>query len=234
MYKCACILLIVCSGWSQNRYPGEDQTTNSPVPKEYEDLLTTPRMKDESRHVFVPSPDIDSRSRPPGESISVAELQHKTPGKAKDAFLRAEKLVRAGRHDEAVAQLEAATRYDPKFAAAFAASGIEYALLGRLSEAQTSLTRAIELDPDSWQAFYNLGLVSFQLGDLAAAERNVRHALELSKTDPTLHLFLACLLSLNDKTGAEAIAHVQYAARRIRATKPVLAIPVEPRPQAKE
>jgi Flp pilus assembly protein TadD len=150
--------------------------------------------------------------------ISVFALQHKVPRRAAHAYQQAVKLAQQGNHEAAAAQFEAAIRYDAKFAGAYNSLGIEYARLGRLKPAQTALMKASELDPQFWPTFYNLGIVSFLAGDLPQAERQVRQAIALQGSDVRLHILLACLLSLNDETGADAIAQLQFAARKMKAS----------------
>ena len=76
-----------------------------------------------------------------------------------------------------------------------------------------TVRRSLALDPISWASHYDLGVILYQTGDLPGAERSVRRALELSRTNVQVHTLRGLLLWRQEETRAEALEHLQDAAR---------------------
>ena len=89
------------------------------------------------------------QKKPAGETVSVSQLQHKVPREAAKMFQRALKFSKAGEHEKAVAELEAALRRDPQFASAENQLGAEYAYLERWEEAEQAFRRLTGIEPNS-------------------------------------------------------------------------------------
>jgi Flp pilus assembly protein TadD len=151
--------------------------------------------------------------RPSGEVVSVAQLRHKVPKRARKDFERANRLSRAGEHKKAVKELEAAIARDPDYAAAYDQLGVEYGDLGQLNTAEAKIRHSLALDPTSWRGYYNLGVIRLRTGDAAGAEKNAQRALTLSKGEPKAHLMLGMLLCLHPETWSAGLEHVRIAAR---------------------
>jgi tetratricopeptide (TPR) repeat protein len=151
--------------------------------------------------------------QPSGRSVSVAQLRHKPPKSAQQSVARGAKLSQAGDHRRAAEEFEKAIARDPQFANAHDRLGVEYAQLGSYPEAEAEVRRSLALDPASWTGHYDLGVLLFQTGDYPGAEQSVRRALELSKNNAQIHLFLGLLLARRVETRADALKHLQYAAR---------------------
>lgn len=132
-----------------------------------------------------------------GGSISIRQLQHKVPKEALRAASRAHRSSRAGRHSEAILELEAAILRDPEFASAQNALGIEYGRCGRLEDAAAAFHRVIELAPDEWTGHYNLALTMLRSGDPQRAVENARRALQLAPAQPAVNMFLDYLGAAN-------------------------------------
>jgi tetratricopeptide (TPR) repeat protein len=161
--------------------------------------------------------------RPPTGSVSVAQLRHKPPKNAQKAVARGAKFSQAGDHQRAAEEFERAVAADPEFANAYDHLGAEYAQLTRYPEAEAALQRSLTLDPASWTGHYYLALTLYQKGDLSAAQRSARRALELSQNDVKVHTLLGLLLWHPLETRAEALEHLQYAARSSSEAKKLLA-----------
>jgi tetratricopeptide (TPR) repeat protein len=187
--------------------------------KGYEDMLLTPHMKDELRLEDVGAV---GRTRPSGESVSVARLKHRVPKRASKLFEQAARLSASGDREQACSRLETAIRLDPMFAAAYTQLGIEYMHLGRLYDALQSLNRAAEIDPDSWDEHYALAILFYQAGDLVRAEESARRALALAHTNAAVHLVLGYILCFRNETKAEGIDYLRYAARSLPYAREVL------------
>ncbi len=153
------------------------------------------------------------RNRPVADSVSVAQLRHKPTRNAQKSVTRGAKLSLAGDHQRAAEEFEKAVAADPDFARAHRGLGLEYAQLERYGEAETELLRSLMLDPGSWIGHYNLAVVFYKTQDLPAAERCLRRALEFSRANVQVHILLGQLLWRRLETRAEALEHLQYAAR---------------------
>jgi Flp pilus assembly protein TadD len=156
-------------------------------------------------------------------TVSVAQLRYKPKKNAQKSVTRGAKLSEAGDHRRAAEEFERAVTNDPEFANAYDRLGVEYAQLGRYKEADVTVRRSLALDPTAWTSHYDLGVILYQTGDLAGAERSVRRALELSKANTQVHTLLGLLLWRQVQTRAEALEHLQYAARSSPQAKELLA-----------
>ena len=155
-------------------------------------------------------------ARPTGQSISLAQLQHRVPKEARKTFDRAKKLSKAGNHEQAAKELERAAADDPEFAAAWGELGGEYGSLKRWAEAERVLRRSLSLDANLWTVHYNLAVVQFQLGDISGAQQSARTALDYAPNDARVHLLLGLLLYQNFKTRDEGMAHLKNAAHTLK------------------
>jgi Flp pilus assembly protein TadD len=165
-----------------------------------------------------------AQEKPTGETISVTQLQHKVPKAATKDFERAIKFSRAGEHEKAAAQLEAALRRDPEFASAENQIGAEYSYLGRWDEAENAFRRCTNIEPGSWMGHYNLALTLYSRGDLPGAEQSTRRALALSSENPRIRMLLGELLVLRDQTRAEGLTELRFAARTLSDARWVLRV----------
>lgn len=161
---------------------------------------------------LIQSPE-PKRNRPAADSVSTAELRHKPTRNAQKFVTRGVQLSQAGDHPRAAEEFEKAVAADPGFARAYRGLGLEHAQLERYAEAETELLRSLTLDPESWIGHYNLAVVLYKTQDLPAAERCLRRALELSSANVQVHTLLGQVLWRRLETRAEALEHLQYAAR---------------------
>jgi tetratricopeptide (TPR) repeat protein len=157
-----------------------------------------------------------------GQTVSVQQLRHKVPKEAAREFQHALKLSRAGEHDRAVAELEAALDRDPELSSAADRLGVEYIYLNRWEAAEKAFRRSIDLDPAWWMGHYNLGLVRYVRGDQAGAEQSMRRALALSSENAKIHLALGAMLIKREETRTEGIGELKVAARTLADAKRAL------------
>jgi tetratricopeptide (TPR) repeat protein len=148
-----------------------------------------------------------------GRSVSVAELRHKPGKKARRAAEEAQKFARSGDHLRAVAALEKAVTLDPEFVGAHGNLGAEYAFLHRYGEAAAELQRAVALDPSAAWLQSNLAFALLQSGQLVEAEQWARRAVALSGSNAKARYVLGWVLARRPENRAEAIEHLQFAAR---------------------
>ena len=114
------------------------------------------------------------------------------PDFAPAALGRGQLLLRLGRAEEAIPNLEAAL-LGADSAAAHDGLGVAYALAGDSARAHVHLHRAVELAPDRPFFLLHLGLFTAESGDPAGAERLLRSAVALDPGFPPARLGLAAL-----------------------------------------
>jgi tetratricopeptide (TPR) repeat protein len=85
------------------------------------------------------------------------------------ALLKGERLTREGRFDDAILQLETATRLLPQEARAWNHLGLAYHGASRSADAARAYQQALSLDHNLAAAQYNLGCLRLEQGDLNGA-----------------------------------------------------------------
>lgn len=109
-------------------------------------------------------------------------------------------LVRAHRHDEALAAAQRASERGPDDAFTLDTIGVVLSLLGRHGEALDYFRRALAYAPDSAEHRYNLAAAQQFAGDFAGAEQSYLTALRI---DPQLHRAYSSLVSLRKQSDAD-------------------------------
>ena len=163
------------------------------------------------------------RSEPvSGRSVSADLLRHVVPKEAKKAVDSSLKSSARGEYAKAHRALTVAIAADPEFPDAYNALGVLYARETRYGDAEVAFRRALSLDPEAAAVHYNLGLTYLLAGYLPAAEQSARQALSTAPTDNRAHMLLGYLLAANADKRAEAMEHLQAAARTIPEAKKIL------------
>jgi tetratricopeptide (TPR) repeat protein len=112
--------------------------------------------------------------------------------------LRAFWLEQQGRYDDALRDLQQASRLAPDDASILNAIGLCLSNLGRLDEAAAAFDKTIKVQADFAPAYLNRGLARESLGDLVAARRDYQRAYDLNPQDPEP---LSCLATLATRRG---------------------------------
>lgn len=128
--------------------------------------------------------------RTPGGTVSKEQLQHPLSKKGAKMIVQAQQYARAGRHDKAVEQLQAALREPSAVPYARSILGVEYLKLGNAAAALPELEEAVRLLPHDVADRSNLGYALFVLGQKERAEQEVRRALELDPRNPKARYLL--------------------------------------------
>ena len=132
---------------------------------------------------------------------------------ANSAALRHEYAVAlsaAGRPQEAIDQLEAASRLAPKEAEYFYDLGLAWNELGDVAKTITALESAVKLDPRHARAWYNLGLARNADGQVEVALTALLRAESIAPGDARIPYARATILAKAGRA-AEALAAVQRA-----------------------
>lgn len=111
-----------------------------------------------------------------------------------------------GRTEEAIGELQAATRLTPRDARAWSNLSAALRAAGRAEEAVGALERALPLLPGDARLQFNLGVLYAEQGQLALAEERFSRAAELDPPLPQAMLNAATLkLRRGDTAGAQAL-----------------------------
>lgn len=128
------------------------------------------------------------------DTVSLTALQHKTPGRALDAFREAQKAGAAGDIPKAIQRLQDALVIDPEFAEAQSDLAVRYAKMGQVEEGLRHAQIAFNLNPDLPQAGCNLAMFLVSLKQYKDAEIAARRMLNGQAYLPELHGVLAISL----------------------------------------
>jgi len=138
-------------------------------------------------------PDVQG-DHPNSGSVSLGQLKHKVPSKAKKAFAAAQKKTEAGDSEGAIAKLHEAIALDPEYFEAYNNLGCRLLNVDRAPEAIQAFQRAIEIDAHAPYAHANLAAALLFVHQPADAEAAARVAMEtdggISKTKYLLGMSL--------------------------------------------
>jgi tetratricopeptide (TPR) repeat protein len=118
--------------------------------------------------------------------------------------------MRAGRRDEAAAELREAVALDPQSASLRTSYGFALASSGHFADAAVQFRKAVELDPANADAFGNLGGALLEMGRFADARAALTRALELKPDLADAQTSLGTLLARQGRRD-EAIPHLRRA-----------------------
>jgi tetratricopeptide (TPR) repeat protein len=126
---------------------------------------------------------LPKKQAPSSGAVSVRQLQHEVPGKARKEFKKAEQKLRKGDLQGSVEHLLAATVIDPEYMEAFNNLGSRYMMLDRPADALQAFEQAIRLDPQIAMVHANAAIALLSVGKFAEAEATARKTLELDASD---------------------------------------------------
>ena len=171
-------------------------------------------------NIQMPAPEVDVRlpEREPiqaggrAATVSLTQLMHPPNKKSVQAFHSALRLSSAGKHDDAVSQLETAVRISPEFAAAHTNLAVEHFRLGRIEEAAAETARAIQIGGPDPLNLCNLAMAQARLRRYEEAEQSARASLHLDSHYVRANMILGFILVDEPRTRAEGIKHLEKAA----------------------
>jgi len=153
-------------------------------------------------------------NKPISGSVSLAELQHKVPGKALKEEQLAEKAFRKKDLLGGIPHLQKALEIDPEFFAARRNLAKAYLLTNRNDKAVPILEKIIETDPKSVMAYDGLGSVYLAARRFGDAEIAARKALAIDASNEFSHWLLGCSLAALGHQDAEALKQFAMAGKR--------------------
>lgn len=208
---CAVCLFLVAAhdGWSQTPHSMEQQLR---MWTDFSGVLSNSDWV-ESRRILGRSG--TENNVPSGDRVSVAQLQHKAPGKAMSAFLRGMKFAAAADFQRAARDFARAVTIDPDYSDAHANLGVMYINLALPDQAAVEFRRAIQLDPAASSHHANLALALILLHLPREAEREAQTAVDLDHVNTKARYLLGFLLASHPETRGKAAEHLQYAARQL-------------------
>ena len=141
-------------------------------------------------------------------SSRAEQASRETPRAEIADVARAKALARAGRHEAAIALLEARTRQAPRDVEALFLLAGEYARAGRDAKAIETYQLVSALRPELAEPHANLAAIHLRKGELEAAAREMRLYLEHDPDSPVAHANLAWIYA------RLALAHYRTANER--------------------
>ena len=151
--------------------------------------------------------------RPPGGPISVSQLRNPPPKKALRRVAASQKFFDAGDYDRAAAELNQALQICPTYADAYSNLAIVHLRTGLYEQALADVSRALELGGPNARDLSNRALTEYQLRRYAEAAQSAQSALHLDPNYDTAHYVLGVVLAMDRSRLAEALPHLERAAR---------------------
>jgi Flp pilus assembly protein TadD len=170
---------------------------------------------DDSKPTAEAKPEAQAPAAPTVAVAAAPAAEPETPvdPRAQAAFDTARRAMRAGRNDEAAAQLKTLAQSNPELGGVHANLGLLYRQAGKLPEAVAALEKAVQASPKQ-PVFHNqLGITYRQHGQFVKARDAYERAIALDATyaAPVLNLGILNDLYLQDRKRA-LVLYDQYLA----------------------
>jgi len=143
--------------------------------------------------------------RPRSASVSVHQLTHEVPKKARQAYLDAEHAKSTDHIDAAIRHYERAVKLDPRYLEAWNNLASARIVSGDIATAEADLAHAYALDPTAYPVLANIAFVHLRSNRPAAAEPFARRAVQADPLSPKGLYLLGISLAGQNKDKPEAI-----------------------------
>jgi tetratricopeptide (TPR) repeat protein len=147
-----------------------------------------------NQSITVRLPDTAKTARSSENTISLQQLAHKVPDRARRAFEKGEQAENKGNHVQAEDWLQQAVAIDPEFADAFNELGAVEANQGDNPRAIENFQKAIALAPQHRMALANLCIVLAKAKRFDEAAEIARRALQVAPGSGSVRFVLATSL----------------------------------------
>jgi tetratricopeptide (TPR) repeat protein len=141
----------------------------------------------------------------PGNIVTIQELSHRVPIKARKEMEKAEKARLDNHPDEAISHLNEAIQIDPRFVAARNTLAVIYFATAATSTGIEQLKEAVKYEPRNSMLFMNLAIGYVLIYKYDDAERVARMAADLDRIGPRPPMLLGMVLLLESKFTEEAL-----------------------------
>jgi tetratricopeptide (TPR) repeat protein len=168
----------------------------------------------DQRHVegqFAISFDVQAKPTQPqqphaeSDMVTVQELKHAVPRKARSEMEKAENARLKQREEEMAGHLKQAVSIDPEFVAARNNLAVFYLKTGNPESALAQLEEAARIDPHNARVFNNLALGYTMTRNFDAAERAARSAIGFQRVGANARMILGMVLLQQSKFTEEAL-----------------------------
>jgi tetratricopeptide (TPR) repeat protein len=147
-------------------------------------------------------------------SVSVSELMHKPPKKARKEADQAANALKQNKLVDVIAHLRKAVDIDPAFITARRNLALVYLKVGDYVHATEAFHALLALDPRSILAHQGLSAAFMSLSRFADAESESRAVVAANPSDELGNYILGCALAAQDADRNEALIHLGKASRR--------------------
>jgi tetratricopeptide (TPR) repeat protein len=153
--------------------------------------------------------------KPRTASVSYHQLTHEVPGKARKAYLAAERLKANGNLAKAIDFYQRALALDPQYLEAWNNLGSAQILLNDIAAAQTSFEKAYALDPTAHPVLTNLAFILLRRNRPVEAESFARRAVQADPLAPKGLYVLGVSLAGQNKQTDEAIRLLEQSSEAV-------------------
>jgi len=147
-------------------------------------------------------------------TVAFAELSHKIPRNALDAFRLGLKAVRSGELQTSIDYFQKAATIDPRFVEAEINLAAQYGTIGRFEEALEHAQRAFDIRPGDPETGHALGTLLIFTKQYARAEALARFMLAREQAVAEMNAVLAVSLIGQGRSFDEAFAHLEHASEK--------------------
>jgi tetratricopeptide (TPR) repeat protein len=169
----------------------------------------------EGRSVVDSLPASPASPQPAAGAVSLHQLAHQVPGKARQAYSSAQRAKAEGRLSAAVELYQRALALDPSYLEAWNNLASTYISAGDLAAAEAALGRAYTLDRHAHPVLLNLAFVQLRLGRPDQAESFARRAIQADPLAPKGPFLLGLSLAGQHKDREEAIRLLEKSASAV-------------------
>ena len=146
---------------------------------------------------------------PVSGTVSLAELGHKVPSKARKEALLAQKAWKKGELPTCADHLERATAIDPEYLNAWNSLALVYVRLNQPEKVILAFDEVLRIDPHSATAYSLIGAAQVTLGHYAEAEVAARRSLDIDSSSERSKYVLGLSLAQQSKDDSEALKYLQ-------------------------
>ena len=152
----------------------------------------------------------EGKTEPPvSGTVSLAQLMHKVPSKARKETLLAQKAWKKGDLPACADHLQRATGIDPEYLDAWNSLALVYVRLNQPEKVISTYSEVLRIDPHSALAYSLTGAAHMTLGHYPEAEVASRRALRIDSNSERSRYVLGLSLAQQNKNDSEALKYLQ-------------------------